>query len=45
MEMMLTVAMNYNGIPSVLEMELDDIEMFYDGIRHTLKNANKTTGE
>lgn len=40
-EMMLTIAMNYNSCPNVLEMEIDDIEMFYNGLRSTLKNSTK----
>lgn len=40
-EMMLTVAMNYNSAPNVLEMTSDEIEYFYNGIRRTLRESTK----
>ena len=40
-EMMLTVASNYSAVGNVLDMTVDDIEFFYDGLRATLKKATK----
>lgn len=42
-EMMLTVARVYHSAPNVLEMTLDEIAFFYDGIRGELKERTKAT--
>lgn len=40
-EMLLTICMNYNSLPDVRTMTLDEIEFFYDGIRGTLIRNSK----
>lgn len=44
-EMILTVAMNYNSAPNVLDMDLDEIEFFYNGIRADLKRSTSPKGD
>ena len=36
------ICANYNVLPDVLEMNLDDIEYFYVGIIETLKKATES---
>lgn len=40
-EMMLQVARTYSGCPNVLQMDLEQISFFYDGIRSELLASTK----
>ncbi len=40
-EMLLTITMNYNSLPDVRTMTVDEIEFFYEGIRGTLIASTK----
>ncbi len=43
-EMMTAVARVYRSAPNVLDMDTDEIEFFYDGIRTELESLTKPNG-
>lgn len=40
-EMALTICRIYNSIPNIMDMDIEDIEVFYNGIRSELKENTR----